>query len=93
LIFSNTFLHDVADGYPDFPMPQQLRVDNRAGRMVVSCRGSNIDVTGQLAGYDDTEVTVPGGPARARGPSTGGPTRVDASLAALARLAEAGTVA
>ena len=44
------------DGYPDFPMPQQLRTDHAAGRVTVSCQVSDIDVTWQLA--DDGSATT-----------------------------------
>ena len=51
------------DGYPDFPIPQRLRADDRAGRVVVSCQVSDIDFTWQLADDgdgdgDDTTITV-----------------------------------
>jgi uncharacterized protein YndB with AHSA1/START domain len=36
-------------GYPDFPMPQKLRVDQAGGRVTVSCQVSDIDVVWQLA--------------------------------------------
>lgn len=36
-------------GYPDFPMPQKLRVDQANGRVTVSCQVSDIDVVWQLA--------------------------------------------
>ena len=36
-------------GYPDFPMPQKLRVDQANDRVVVSCQVSDIDVVWQLA--------------------------------------------
>lgn len=36
-------------GYPDFPMPQQLRVDRRSGQVTVSCQVSDIAVAWQLA--------------------------------------------
>jgi uncharacterized protein YndB with AHSA1/START domain len=36
-------------GYPDFPMPQKLRVDQAGGRVTVSCQVSAIDVVWQLA--------------------------------------------
>ena len=36
-------------GYPDFPMPQKLRVDQAQERVTVSCQVSDIDVVWQLA--------------------------------------------
>jgi uncharacterized protein YndB with AHSA1/START domain len=36
-------------GYPDFPMPQKLRVEEAAERVTISCQVSDIDVVWQLA--------------------------------------------
>ena len=36
-------------GYPGFPMPQKLRVDQANDRVTVSCQVSDIDVVWQLA--------------------------------------------
>jgi uncharacterized protein YndB with AHSA1/START domain len=36
-------------GYPDFPMPQKLRVDQASERVTISCQVSAIDVVWQLA--------------------------------------------
>ena len=36
-------------GYPDFPMPQKLRVDQANGRVTVSCQVSDINIVWQLA--------------------------------------------
>jgi uncharacterized protein YndB with AHSA1/START domain len=36
-------------GYPEFPMPQQLRVEQARERVTVSCQISDIDVVWQLA--------------------------------------------
>jgi uncharacterized protein YndB with AHSA1/START domain len=36
-------------GYPDFPMPQKLRVDQASERVTISCQVSDIDVVWQLA--------------------------------------------
>ena len=36
-------------GYPDFPMPQQLRTDTSAGRVTMSCQVSDIDFGWRLA--------------------------------------------
>jgi uncharacterized protein YndB with AHSA1/START domain len=47
------------DGYPDFPMPQQLRTDRAAGRVTVSCQVSDVDITWQLAeAPHGTTITV-----------------------------------
>ena len=47
------------DGYPDFPMPQQLRTDRAAGKVTISCQVSDIDVTWQLdEASDGTAITV-----------------------------------
>ena len=35
-------------GYPDFPMPQKLRVDQANDRVTVSCQVSDIEFTWQL---------------------------------------------
>jgi uncharacterized protein YndB with AHSA1/START domain len=37
------------DGYPDFPMPQQLRTDPASGRVTISCQVSDIDFAWRLA--------------------------------------------
>jgi hypothetical protein len=37
------------EGWPDFPMPQQLRSDRRAGRVTVSCQVSDIGFVWQLS--------------------------------------------
>jgi uncharacterized protein YndB with AHSA1/START domain len=36
-------------GYPDFPMPHTLRVDQANDRVTVSCQVSDIDIVWQLA--------------------------------------------
>jgi uncharacterized protein YndB with AHSA1/START domain len=36
-------------GYPDFPMPQKLRVDQANERVTISCQVSDIDIVWQLA--------------------------------------------
>jgi uncharacterized protein YndB with AHSA1/START domain len=36
-------------GYPDFPMPQKLRVEEAHERVTISCQVSDIDVVWQLA--------------------------------------------
>jgi len=36
-------------GYPDFPMPQKLRVEQANERVTISCQVSDIDVVWQLA--------------------------------------------
>ena len=46
-------------GYPDFPMPQKLRVDQANERVTISCQVSDIDVVWQLAEADTgTSITV-----------------------------------
>jgi uncharacterized protein YndB with AHSA1/START domain len=39
-------------GYPDFPMPQKLRVDQASDRVTVSCQVSDIEIVWQLAEDD-----------------------------------------
>ena len=36
-------------GYPDFPMPQKLRVDQANERVTISCQVSDIDIVWQLS--------------------------------------------
>jgi uncharacterized protein YndB with AHSA1/START domain len=79
------------DSAPEFPMPQQLRTDTRAGRVTMSCQVSDIDFSWQLAeAPDGTEIT-----ARATLPPDEGGRLADvremvsASLSALTALAEA----
>jgi hypothetical protein len=36
-------------GYPDFPMPQNLRVDRANERVTISCQVSDIEIVWQLA--------------------------------------------
>jgi uncharacterized protein YndB with AHSA1/START domain len=46
-------------GYPDFPMPQKLRVDQANARVTISCQVSDIDVVWQLAeAGTGTSITV-----------------------------------
>jgi uncharacterized protein YndB with AHSA1/START domain len=46
-------------GYPDFPMPQKLRVDQASERITVSCQVSDIDVVWQLTeGGQGTAIEV-----------------------------------
>ena len=48
-------------GYPDFPMPQKLRVDQVGERVTVSCQVSDIDFVWRLAEDGQStaiEVTV-----------------------------------
>ncbi len=81
------------EGYPDFPVTQRLRTDDRAGRVVVSCQVSDIDFTWQLAEDGDaTTITVAVElPAREADRLDGQREQISASIAALARLAEAGS--
>lgn len=46
------------EGWPDFPMPQQLRSDRDAGRVTVSCQVSNIDFVWQLGEADGGGTTI-----------------------------------
>jgi hypothetical protein len=47
------------DSAPGFPMPQQLRIDTRAGWVTMSCQVSDIDFSWRLAETsDDTEITA-----------------------------------
>jgi hypothetical protein len=46
-------------GYPDFPMPQKLRVDQASERVTISCQVSDIDVVWQLSeAGTGTSITV-----------------------------------
>jgi uncharacterized protein YndB with AHSA1/START domain len=36
-------------GYPDFPMPQKLRVDQASEQVTISCQVSDVEVVWQLA--------------------------------------------
>jgi hypothetical protein len=47
------------DGRPDFPMPQRMRADRGAGRVVMSCKIRDMEATWQLAEHGDgTGITV-----------------------------------
>lgn len=49
------------DGYPDFPMPQQLRGDRTGGSVAISCLVSDLTFEWRLRPLDDghaTEITV-----------------------------------
>jgi uncharacterized protein YndB with AHSA1/START domain len=46
------------EGWPEFPMPQQLRSDRAAGRVTVSCQVSSIDFVWQLSEADDGGTTI-----------------------------------
>ena len=53
-------VHDVPEGYPDFPMPQQLRVGGGSG-VTISCLVSDLVFEWLLAPLDDglaTSITV-----------------------------------
>jgi uncharacterized protein YndB with AHSA1/START domain len=80
------------DGYPDFPMPQRLRTIEHVGRVVVSCQVSEIDFAWQLAeDGEGTAITVVVDlPERESGRLDGQREQIASSLAALARVAEAG---
>jgi uncharacterized protein YndB with AHSA1/START domain len=78
-------------GYPDFPMPQQLRTDRDQGRVTVSCQVSDIDVCWQLSeqgpGTDiDVRVDLPEAEARRLA------TQRDVIARSLTRLAELAAV-
>jgi hypothetical protein len=46
-------------GYPDFPMPQKLRVDRASERVTISCQVSDVEVVWQLAEADPgTSINV-----------------------------------
>jgi uncharacterized protein YndB with AHSA1/START domain len=79
------------DGYPDFPMPQQLRTDRAAGKVTISCQVSDIDVTWQLdEAADGTAISVRVELSEAEAHRlTGQHDLIVTSLAALAELAEA----
>jgi uncharacterized protein YndB with AHSA1/START domain len=49
------------DGYPDFPMPQELRTSRARGRVEISCLVSDLEFSWQLTPRDDgaaTEIAV-----------------------------------
>jgi uncharacterized protein YndB with AHSA1/START domain len=82
------------DGYPDFPMPQRLRVDRASGRVTVSCQVSDIDVTWRLAESEqqtiiEVRVELPKAEAQRL---HGQRVALAESLANLAALAESSTV-
>jgi uncharacterized protein YndB with AHSA1/START domain len=79
-------------GYPDFPMPQQLRSDRAAGRVTISCQVSDIDVCWQLSertGGTDIDVRVELPEAEAHRVE-GQRSAIGRSLRRLAELAAAG---
>jgi carbon monoxide dehydrogenase subunit G len=46
-------------GYPDFPLPQNLRTDPAIGRVTMSCQTFDVEVSWQLAEHgEDTRITV-----------------------------------
>jgi carbon monoxide dehydrogenase subunit G len=46
-------------GYPDFPLPQNLRTDPATGRVTMSCQTFDVEVSWQLAEQgEDTRITV-----------------------------------
>ncbi len=78
-------------GYPDFPMPQKLRVDQANERVTVSCQVSDIDVVWQLAEGDEgtaIQVTV-SLPEREAHRLDGQHQAIEKSLRRLTALAEA----
>lgn len=49
------------DGYPDFPMPQELRTSRAQGRVEISCLVSDLEFSWQLTPRDGgaaTEIAV-----------------------------------
>ena len=78
-------------GYPDFPMPQKLRVDQAQERVTVSCQVSDIDVVWQLAaGGEGTAIQVTVSlPEREAHRLDGQHQVIDESLRRLSALAEA----
>ena len=48
-------------GYPDFPMPQKLRVDEANERVTISCQVADIDIVWQLAEAGTFFLTLTGG--------------------------------
>ena len=78
-------------GYPDFPMPQKLRVDQANDRVTISCQVSDIDVVWQLAeGGPGTAIQVTVSlPEREAHRLDGQRQAIGESLRRLAALAEA----
>jgi uncharacterized protein YndB with AHSA1/START domain len=81
-----------SSGYPDFPMPQQLRADRANGRVIVSCQVSDIDFGWQLAEWGtgtkiEVRVEIPEAEAFRL---DGQREVIEASLRRLAALAERG---
>jgi uncharacterized protein YndB with AHSA1/START domain len=78
-------------GYPDFPMPQKLRVEEAHERVTISCQISDIDVVWQLAERGEgtaIQVTV-SLPEREAHRLDGQHQVIEESLRRLAALAEA----
>ena len=77
-------------GYPDFPMPQKLRVDQANERVTISCQVSDIDVVWQLAeAGTGTSITVNVSlPAREAHRLDGQHQAIEESLRRLTALAE-----
>jgi len=78
-------------GYPDFPMPQKLRVDQADERVMISCQVSDIDIVWQLAEAGagtsiNVDVTLP---EREAGRLDGQHQVISESLRCLTALAEA----
>ncbi|WP_433303548.1 SRPBCC family protein [Actinoplanes sp. CA-030573] len=79
------------DGYPDFPMRQQIAEDRAGGRVVISCLVSDLSFVWRLrADGDDTDIDVEVGiPDREAHRLPAQREMVSDSLAALTALAEA----
>jgi uncharacterized protein YndB with AHSA1/START domain len=78
-------------GYPDFPMPQKMRVDQANERVTVSCQVSDIEFTWQLAEVGDgTSIHVTASLPESEAHRLNGQHQViEQSLRRLAALAEA----
>jgi uncharacterized protein YndB with AHSA1/START domain len=79
-------------GYPDFPLPQNLRTDPATGRVTMSCQTFDVEVSWQLAEHgEDTRITVTADVPADLADLVGALERevLAVSLTALVRLAEA----
>jgi uncharacterized protein YndB with AHSA1/START domain len=78
-------------GYPDFPMPQKLQVDQASERVTISCQVSDIEIVWQLAeAGEGTAINVNVSlPEREAQRLDGQHQAIEESLRRLAALAEA----
>ncbi len=85
------------DGYPDFPMPQNLRTDADGHRVTISCLVSDLVFEWQLEPLAPTtgraSPSTSRSPRRRRTASTTSASAVSASLRSLAALAASGATA